>query len=369
MANKLIVQALWYEPTTEFLNVAYNAGFLRNFLTFAKSVLSRDDNVIDVLKCATSRDRVAFCVFNNEINSAKKNKNIVNLNIELILKQKSLGFLLSFLGWKEVVKASVSFILNSIRCYGIKGMKFFAHPLLAYLLYIFLKKNFEKRKPACVIVFNLVHPLSVAVAKAAKESGVAVEYCEHAATTRMMLNNINEYKKLWVRHSHTKEMLVHNGVPPSNIEAFCPALTKTPIPNVVNRLGVCINDLDRLEDILSLAHYLSNKNVSVRYRIHDADKRYGKLKNNLTALGHTVESARSSSIANYFESINLLIAGNSNVIGDAIEHAIPVIYIWFGDARLNDYYGYVIAYNLECAYSTSNLLGLLDNMILKSSKI
>lgn len=361
--SEFLLCELWREAGTKYLNVAYRTGLITNTFIFFRGILGGNAFKNPIPREIASQDRIAFFVFKNEKNAANKNKNTLQWNKSIEFNQSSLNFLGQSIGWLKLIRMGFSFMLESFKLKGPRSLFLFAHPLIAYLVYEYFSEFLRNNKPEVIFVFNLVHPVSVAIAKAAKRRGVSVEYCEHAATTKLMLNNINDFDKFWVTHHHTKELMIANGVPRSKIQTTGNRLEAKNIKEKIKTIGVCINDLDYLSDVLELALLLKKNGIAAIYRIHDADPRYANLRKKLTKLGHQVESAKSSLIGEYLNKVDLVIAGNSNVVGDAIESGTPVLYVWLGDPYLKDYYGYVNAYSLKSVYSKAELIEVINDLV------
>lgn len=363
MTTEFLLCELWREASTKYLNAAYRTGLVNNIFIFFRGMLGGKTFKNPIPCEITSQDRIAFFVFKNEKDAANKNKNNLQWNKSIEFNQSSLNFLGQGIGWLKLIRMACSFILKSFKLKGSGILFLFAHPLIAYLVYEYFSEFLRNKKPEVIFVFNLIHPVSVAVAKAAKRRGIRVEYCEHAATTKLMLNNIDDYDKFWVAHHHTKELMIGNGVRQSKIQTTCSRLEAKHIKEKIKTIGVCINDLDYLNDVLDLALLLNMNGIVAIYRIHDADPRFADLRKKLTKLGHEVESAKSSLISEYLNKIDLVIAGNSNVVGDAIESGTPVLYVWLGDASLKDYYGYVNAYGLKSVYRKAELIETIHDLV------
>lgn len=362
MTTKALLCEFWREASTKYINAAYKKGFAINIFIIFRGMLGRNAFKNPMPSEIAYQDRIAFFIFKNEKDAANKNKKHIQWNKQIEFNQSSLFFLGHGIGWLRMIPMICVFMLKSLKLKGRDAMALFAHPLIAYLVYEYFSGVFKNKKPEVIFVFNLIHPVSVAIAKAAKMRGVGVEYCEHAATTKLMLNNIEDYDKFWVAHHHTREMLIRNGVPRSKIQTTWIRLEAKDVKEKINRIGICVNDLDCLDDVLDLAKLLNRNGIEAKYRIHDADPRFANLKKVLTKLGHEVESAKFSLISEYLNKIDLLIAGNSNVVGDAIENGVSVLYVWLGDASLKDYYGYVDAYGLKSAYSKEEISEIIDEL-------
>ena len=133
------------------------------------------------------------------------------------------------------------------------------------------------------------------------------------------------------------------------------------ISNSVNNIGFCINDQDSLEAIEQVTGSLANLGFSVVCRVHDADKRFKLIEKIVLKNGYYIESAKSTGINIFLSKVDLLIAGNSSVISDALEVGVPVIYFWTGDVSLLDYYGLAEFYGVPMVRNAKGLHDILTN--------
>jgi len=214
-----------------------------------------------------------------------------------------------------------------------------------------------------IICTNLIHPSSIAVAWAAKDLGISLDYCEHAVTSEKISLPLLDYRNYFVAHQHTKEMLIKSGIRPDRVKLLSNALVKAKpiIPSAVNKIGFCINDLDSLESIELVISSLASLGFSVECRVHDSDKRFKSIERMVSKKGYAIESAKSTGINVFLSKIDLLIAGNSNVIGEAIERGVPVIYFWVGDASILDFYGLAKHYGIPTISNAKALRDILTN--------
>ena len=76
-----------------------------------------------------------------------------------------------------------------------------------------------------------------------------------------------------------------------------------------------------------------------------------------------MSDARQSRIEAFLGTVDLIVAGNSNVIADALMAGHPVVYYWSGAHDMFDYYGLVGFYNLPCASSKSSLRAVMTELL------
>jgi hypothetical protein len=297
------------------------------------------------------------------MSAAEKYQTKIGADAILKIDSSRLNFVVRELGLFLTLKTLTCFIRESIRNKGFSSLSRAAHPALGWLLYKYFLKILPERGVERIICTNLIHPSSIAVAWAAKDLGISFDYCEHATTPEVILFSPLDYRNYFVVHQHTKEMLIKSGIQPDRVKLLSDALAKARplISTAVNKIGFCINDQDSLETIAQVTDSLASLGFSVICRVHDADKRFKSIEKMVSKNGYSIESAKSTGINVFLSKIDLLIAGNSNVIGDALNLGVPVIYFWAGDASLLDYYGFARHYDIPMIGNTKSLLDILVN--------
>ena len=361
--TKYLIQSLYYEGEKLHADIAYQHGLVRAIFVLLRSLLRGHKNE-DLMQLTTSTSS-SLCIayFRNEISAAEKHQAKIGANAILKINLSRLNFVVRELGLSSTLKSLTCFIRASIKNKGFTSLSRAAQPALGWLLYRYFLKIVPERSIDRIICTNLLHPSSVAAAWAAKDLGIPFDYCEHAATTKLMLFSPLDYRNYFVVHQHTKEILIEWGISPDRIQLLGDVLLKaTPlISGHMNKVGFCINDLDSLDVIEQVTESLASLGFSVVCRVHDADKRFKLIEKVASKSGFSIESARSTGINIFLAKIDLLIAGNSNVIGDALELGVPVIYFWGGDASLLDYYGFAKHYGIPMVRNAKALQDILVN--------
>ncbi len=340
------------------MNDFYKVGIFVNIFIFIRNIT------------LGGKGSESFCVdnstlgvvfFPNEAFAAEKHKKLLGLSRIISVKPNRLGFLLKTFGLLKITKLSITFVKQSYKVHGLKALRIFAHPLAGWLLFNYFLEKLNQTNCKKVVVFNLAHPASIAVNLAATQLGLACVYCEHAATPKLIGRRDLHFSEWVINHNHTKNILKKYFGINVNVKVINERNIKcAPIDiKKVKIIGICLNTLDELDELEKLIDVFQKNHFLVSCRVHDADPRLKKLKKMLNKYGCHFSSAKESRIEKYFESISLIIAGNSNVIGDCLLYGMPVIYYWPGSIKLYDIYGFVDGYAVTRAKNIIELKNIL----------
>jgi len=185
-------------------------------------------------------------------------------------------------------------------------------------------------------------------------------YVEHASTTLTAFKD-RGYELLVVDLPHTGALLQSAGVARSRILLLQegPDLVAAPIGQPVQVVGVCVNDLDSMDAVNRMVHTLRDLGIRVTLRVHDSDRRITAFRSLANELGLLFSSARESRIEAFLDTVELVIAGNSNVLADALRSGKPAIHYWDGAEETFDYYGLVAHYHIPSARNAAQLAELV----------
>lgn len=356
--NCRIVKSLYLEGVTEVMNDFYKVGFLFNILIFIRNITL---GVKGGENFCIDNSTLGVVFFPNEAFAAEKHNKLLGLSRVVNIAPNRLGFLLKTFGLSKITKLSIAFIKQSYKVYGLKALHIFAHPLAGWLLFNYFLEKLNQTDCKKLVVFNLAHPTSIAVNLAATQLGIACVYCEHAATPKLIGRRDLHFSEWVVNHNHTKNILKkYFGISENvriinNIKINCKPIDI----KRVKIIGICLNSLDELDELKKLIEFFQKNYFLVSCRVHDADPRFWKIKKIADQSGCLFSSARESRIEKYLQSVDLVIAGNTNVIGDCVLNGTPVIYYWPGSLKIYDLYGIVEEYGVARASNIIELENLL----------
>jgi hypothetical protein len=363
VADPDIVADLFFEQEQSGLGANYRHGLHRTFFTVARALLPRSGNSVAPpaeLEFA-SGETVAIVFFENEYHAAMQARQRLGIDRIVRLDNRRLAMLWGELGAHQTLREIAAFVVASRRRGGTRSLARLGTPLLGWLVHALLRRALARATSVRIVTTNMLHPLSVGAFHAARLCGHRNVYLEHATTTSVAFRH-RGYDLLAVDLPHTKSMLVGRGVDASRIllARNGAAHEPVPVPGTLRGIGLCINDLDDLEAIARVTSVVRRLGIPLSYRVHDSDRRGGLLARQARAAGVTFGSAKASRIQEFFSTVDLVIAGNSNVVADALLARVPVIYYWDGGDDFFDYYGLVEHYRVASARSPKELAELIE---------
>lgn len=366
MTNALtsdVIEDFFFEQDGEFLGTCYRHGLLRSFFVVGRSLLRTDRAAQGLDAFDQPLASVALVFFANELSAAQKAPDSVGISKILKMDAHRLNFVSRQLGLWGILKESARFVRHALAQKGIRYLGRLTYPLLAWLLYCALCKLLVGKPSVTLVTTNMVHPLSIACARAAVDSGQTSVFFEHATTPRIVFHD-RGYARYVVQFPHTRLMMIELGAAPDTVFALHGdrALLKAERPTSLKTVGICINELDSIDTIYDLTHVFMNAGIKVILRVHDADPRSKQIAQWASHKNLGFESAKDSPIDTLFGRVDLIVAGNSNVLADALIAQKLVFYYWSGTPMMFDYYGLVAYYQLPYATDKVRFKSLLNGL-------
>jgi hypothetical protein len=353
---------LVFECLATPLNNGYRKNLARSLATVA--FLYAKSRRAAPVQLDLSGEALCFGYFKNELSAIDK---AVKLHPGWRKVPVSLHRLTG-LDWREVFgpapRMLPKFLGEIAGIGGWQALRDFAYPFVGLLIMNYLQPRFAAlRAPLPLIVTtNLVHPLSVGVHLAALGAGLPTAFWEHAMTPRMIAGDLG-FSRYFVNCSHTRDAFIDANVPATAVELIEAAVEVVPVSlgEVASkrRIGVSVNDLDALADVERTVRRVCGLGHTVVLRVHDSDQRFRHLAKIAARHGVALSNAARSGIQQFVTEVDLVVAGNSNVVLDCLRARKPVIYFWPGESRLFDYYGVVRAAGCASATSYAELSALL----------
>lgn len=355
---------LFFEQDTEVLAASYRHGLLRSVAVLCRALLARarpEDSLRDAVQSGRT---VAVTFFPNEHAAVQQADWRVGIERALQVNPRNFGFVREQLGVVGVLREASHIIRWALTTKGARYVGRLTYPILAWLFYRALSDALREKTDVTIVTTNMQHPLSIAAAWAAIQTGQTNYFLEHATTPRLVFRD-RGYRRFFVQFPHTALMMTSLGI---QSERICVLTASSLLPATRVRLplravGVCINVLDSLNAIGEISTVLKNSSIQFTYRVHDADPRIDDLRKLSLRSGAAFSNARESRIESFLEEVDLVVAGNSNVVADAIKAGKPVIYYWGGARDLFDYYGLVAYYKLPSASSCEQLRAIIQRAL------
>lgn len=345
-----IVDDLFFEQENEVLGSLYRHGLLRTIFVVCRSVLFSRPAAGGADSLGAPGSTLAVVFFKNELHAITHAAPGVRIDKILKLDITSLGLIRAELGLGTVL-SELLYFLRVVT--GRKGRRYIPRvgiPCLGWLLYKTFVAKFGRGKGLTVITTNMQHPTSIAVQWAAHLTGQSTVFVEHATTPALVFKD-RGYDHYYVNFEHTRQMMVTKGAAPASVHVMGDFIGRAQgtADARIRCVGICINDLDSFESVADITDVLQQHGLQVSYRLHDADPRLSRFRTEARRLGIGFSSARATKISDYLAEVDLVVAGNSNVVADALKAGKRVIYYWPGRDELFDYYGIVKYYDLPHA--------------------
>jgi hypothetical protein len=353
-----MVADLFFEQDHELLGLNYRHGVLRSLAVLTRSLLLRRGPAAPEIASGSS---VAVVFFPNELEAIRRApSSALRVDRILSLDAHALAQVRHTLGLQGLARETARFVAMAWGERGWRCAGRLTYPLLGWLLHRSFEKLLAGKRDVTIITTNMQHPLSIGVARAATATGQASEFYEHATTPRLVFAD-RGYRHFHVQFEHTGRMLTDQGVSPGRVRVLNPmAAAPRPDGGPIRTAGICVNNLDALESVADITAVLKERGIVLAYRIHDADPRLPQLRRLADQHGARLSNARETRIEAFLQTVDLIVAGNSNVVADAMVAGRRVVYYWAGTAEMFDYYGLVTHHGLPKARDRDSLRTALD---------
>jgi hypothetical protein len=305
---------------------------------------------------------IAVVFFENEAQAIARARTHVNIDRVVRLDLTSLPSIREQLGVRGLINEICVFAAMVVRKRGVSYLRRSSIPLLGWLLFKSFAVLFREKDAITVITTNMQHPASIGIHWAARLAGRDTAFVEHATTPAVVVSD-RGYGRWYVNFEHTRSMLTARNAPADRVHVM------SGISRVAERrsagfstVGVCINDLDSADSVAAITAVLLQRAFKVVYRLHDADPRLNHFRREAARHGIAFSSARASRIETFLAEVDVIVAGNSNVVADALMAGTAVVYYWDGAESLFDYYGLIGFYRLPYARSKQELSAVFDRL-------
>ena len=235
---------------------------------------------------------------------------------------------------------------------------------LTFAAILIIPNYLNKLKPSKIIVSNHTRPFQRIIMQLYSKKGLG--YLQHATLVSKMpsftgfdyilVDGNDSLNKLKASKSFNNNIyLIGN----CKYDKF---LSYTKINKDLKSIGICVTNADYFDDIISVVKEIKSIYPSIKLylRPHPVDPRFKKFKDICSRNEIMFSDSRKISSFNFLKSVNLLIAGDSNIHMEALCMNIPSIYLNFENKK-NDWYGflkYKIIYN---GSSINQLIDIINN--------
>jgi hypothetical protein len=203
----------------------------------------------------------------------------------------------------------------------------------------------DRLKPQVMIVSNDHGMATRVVTKVAKEKNIPTVYIQHASVTENFPPLEFDYAFL----EGYDALMKYDQAGPSETIVFLIGMAKfdgyTNYINsntLVSKVGICLNPKDPMARVIELCNHLLEKPLGVSYvlRPHPGDKRKDKWFYLASRYGFEISDPVVENSFEFFKRLDAIIAGNSNIILEAVLLNVSPIYFDFNESN-NDWYGFI----------------------------
>lgn len=215
---------------------------------------------------------------------------------------------------------------------------------LTYAAILIVPGYLNKLKPKKIFLSNHTRPLHRLIIELNKNNELG--YIQHASFIEKMkpfkgfnyllIDGYDSLNKLINSNSiNNRIFLVGN----SKYDHF---LNYKKSKKEISSIGICINNLDSLEEIYKLIKHIKDQETSLKLfiRPHPSDPRFLQLKKYCTQSSIFFSNSKTIDSFNFLKQIDILIAGDSNIHLESICMDIPSIYLNL-KKRKTDWYGFL----------------------------
>lgn len=217
---------------------------------------------------------------------------------------------------------------------------------IAYGVYFVSRIFLRKKKPVAIVFSNDHSVIPRSVLYAAKHENIITCYVPHASVSYNFPPLLFDFAFLEGKDSMEKYITIGK----TNATIFLTGSPKTDkylkyqnTSSQIRSIGICSNLPDSIELVFSLAEMLRKcyPELTIVLRPHPGDKRGDKIANFAEKHGFLFSNAREEISFNFFQKVDAIIAGNSNITLEAASLNVYPLYYNFGHKFHTDPYGFV----------------------------
>tara|TARA_B110000238_G_C16125563_1_gene439057 strand:+ start:1420 stop:2733 length:1314 start_codon:yes stop_codon:yes gene_type:complete len=236
---------------------------------------------------------------------------------------------------------------------------------LSFAAILIIPNYLNKLKPSKIIISNHARPFQRIIMKLYAKKGLG--FMQHASFINKM-PPFKDFDYLLIDGQDSLNKLLNSNSSNNNIflignvkyERF---LNNTKSSNKLLSIGISINNLDKFSNVNSLIKKLKEAYPLTKLflRPHPSEPRFNKFKEYSVLNGLIFSDSRKISSFNFLKSINVHIAGDSNIHMEAISMNIPSIYLNFENKK-KDWYGFLKYGILYNGYSVNQIKKIINNI-------
>ncbi len=243
---------------------------------------------------------------------------------------------------------------------------------LSFAAILIIPNYLNKLKPKKIIISNHTRPFHRIIMQLYAKNGLG--YIQHASLVNkmppfenfdcIMIDGDDSLNKLRAANSYNNNIYL---IGSSKYDKF---LNHFKSNKNLSSIGICINNLDNLNDLKLLTNNLKGSlpEKKIILRPHPSEPRFNEIKNFCFGNEILFSDSRKINSFDFLKIINVLIAGDSNVHMEALSMNIPSIYLNFENKK-NDWYGFLKYNILYDGNSAKKIIELINNIDLKKINV
>ena len=261
------------------------------------------------------------------------------------------------------------FVITRNRTKKLSFLYAFDSYCLSFAAIVLLPIYFNRLKPRKIFISNHTRPFQRLIMKLFKNQGLG--YIQHASFIDNM-PSLNGFNYLLVDGSDSLVKLINSKssgnciytIGSSQHDVF---LNYSQCKQELQSVGVCVNNLDNLEDIKDILLFIKKKCplLKVSLRPHPSDPRFVEMSNFSLLHDLNFSNSRKVESVEFLKGIDILVAGDSNIHLESILLNIPSIYLDLKDNK-KDLYGFLKYKMLHIANSPAQIIDILNTVNFKN---
>jgi hypothetical protein len=245
--------------------------------------------------------------------------------------------------------------------------------LLSYGLYVATRRWLREIRPAAVVSCNHLHVVHRTITRAAQDEGIPTAYLQHASVPAQMPPLAFDVALLEGEDAVVK----YSAAGSSSATVYLVGMAKsdlyinrTKVRNGVSAVGVCTNNLDPIDRAreLCVAIRKAFPDISLLLRPHPTDRRTADWQRLAEETEFDFSDARQVHPFQFLSSIDVLIAGDSNIhLEAALMDVLPIYHDFSGTAE--DWYGFLRNGLVEYAKTPDRVCEIIQRERMKRSPV
>lgn len=350
-------------------------------LNFPSAILPRKGiffRILSQFKCAVKytfkaknnssidKNTILFFVFaQNEINSVQSIVDQLPDSKLFGIDNYENGYPISKIYWYSLIFIPIVFYRFLI-CKNAYHKRSFSYAFdgfcIAYASKYVLKKYLKTIWPSKIVIANQLSCFHRSLAYTAKDLNIETVYIQHASVTKDF-SDINMFSLALLEGEDSLLKYQSNGTREKKLfligmPKFDKYFSKISTNSTIRSIGICTNGMDDIKAYSNLIEDIKIKfpEISIIVRPHPADRRRQQWNDLASINGCLFSDVTLVESFRFFEDVNLIIAGDSNIHLEAALLNIPSIYFDPFEKKV-DWYGFSAN---QLVFYAGNITNIID---------